>query len=677
MISTYKVGDHIIIRTDDTEKQFKIIECGSNYIRILDTFTQIESKRKITELDELVVLGTAIIKSQDQTEGQLTEIDSKDFASFKEKDKQKARDKFVFVNGILEKDLPSFSKDLIDPIIDEIWDNKKKPFKTISKRPHARTVQRWIKRYIKATYSIRGLLPLDSDKGNYNPKVAPEVEKHIDAAISHFKRLEQPIVASSFDYLETLVENENSLIPEESKKLKVPSLPAFIKRLEKEVPKQMMLAREGKEATNIAFKQAKLPQEISLILQRVEADHTQLNLFIVDEKSSLILGRPYVTSILDYKSKSVLGFYIGFEKPSYLSIARALRHAILPKTYVKELYPEVVNEYNCYGFPRVLVTDRGKDFESIALQDACMDLNIRIQKNPGRHGWYKGTIERHFRTINDELLSDKQGKVFPNIVDTNAYNPEKHAIITMGVFLKIFHKWLIDVYHQQKVSKGRIIPSVSWAEDLDKVPRRVMNKDALNIVLSESKKLTNTKDGIKFEYIQYDNEELMSLRSRRGFERTLFKYDRENLGQIQVFDTDNNRYFEVKALNQKYAENLSLHQHRIIRNFHKKYIQGQVNTEALAVAKMKIMDMIKEHIDSRKDKSIAASSAVARVLGIGQQSDNTYKDSVHEEIEKQTAASKSSHQDKDNNSTSNKSYSSKDIKTYDGKSNKMRKKLQF
>lgn len=677
MISTYKVGDYIIIKAGDTEKQFKIVECGSNYIRILDTFTQIESKRKITELDELVVLGTAIIKPQELKESRVNDIDAKDFASFDNKEKQKARDKFTFVNGILEKELTSFSKNLIDPVIDDIWDSKDKSFATINKRPHARTVQRWITSYTKAGNSIRGLLPLDSHKGNYNTKVAPEVDKHIVTAIAHFKNLEKPSIASSFDYLDTLVEFDNNKISEPSKKRKVPTLPAFIKRLEKEAPKQLKLAREGKEATNIAFKQAKLPQEISLILQRVEADHTQLDLFIVDEKSSLILGRPYITSLLDYKSKSVLGFYIGFEKPSYLSIARALRHAILPKTYVKELYPEVVNDYNCYGFPKVLVTDRGKDFESIALQDACMDLNIRIQKNPGRHGWYKGSIERHFRTINDELLSDKQGKVFPNIVDTNAYKPEKHAIITMTLFMRIFHKWIIDVYHQKKVSKGRIIPSLSWAEDLDKVPRRVIHKNALNIVLSESKKLKNTKDGIAFDYIQYDNQALTNLRAKRGFERTLFKYDRENLGQIQVFDLDENKFFEVKALDQKYAQNLSLHQHKVIKNFHKKFIQGKIDAEALAVAKMQIMNMVKGHIDSRKNKSVAASSAVARILDIGQQSDNTVKSSLYDEIKKQIPISQSSSQDKISNAPSKTSSNKDGIKTYDGKNNKMKNKLKY
>lgn len=675
MISTYKAGDYIVIKSGSTDKQFKIIECGTNYIRILDTFTQIQSKRKITELDELVVSGVAIIKEQNENERSLHQIDAKDFASYSDKEKLKAREKFEFVGGILDMNFSSKSKELIDPVIDKVWADG--IFETIKKRPHARSVQRWIKKYIDANFSIRGLLPLDSNKGNYKPKVEDRVEQYFDAAIEHFKSPEMPIIASSYDHLETLIEYQNSFINEHSNKLTVPSLTAFIKRLEKKAPKELMLAREGKEATNIAFKQAKLPQNISLILQRVEADHTQLDLFIVDEKSSLILGRPYITSILDYKSKCVLGFYIGFEKPSYLSIARALKHAILPKNYVKEKYPDVVNSWDCYGFPKVLVTDRGMDFECVALSDACMELNIRIQRNPGRHGWYKGSIERHFRTINDKLLSDKAGKVFPNIVDTNSYKPEKHAVITMGLFLKVFHKWVIDIYHMSKVSKGRIIPSVSWAEDLDRVPRRVMNKDALDIVLSEKKGLTNTKDGIGFDYIQYDSKELANLRAKHGFVKTLFKYNRENLGQIQVFDSHENKFFEVKAVNQKYAQGLSLHQHKIIKNFHNKFIQGKIDSEALAVAKMKLMEMVKEHTDSRKNTSIAASSLAARTLDIGQQSDNSHKGSVHEEIEKQLLSKDDNPLNEDSSKKSETDNKKNNVEVYDGKNNKMKKKLEF
>ena len=41
---------------------------------------------------------------------------------------------------------------------------------------------------------------------------------------------------------------------------------------------------------------------------------------------------------------------------------QALLHAVSPKTYVKEKYSSVVNEWYAYGLPELLVVDNGKEF---------------------------------------------------------------------------------------------------------------------------------------------------------------------------------------------------------------------------------------------------------------------------------------------------------------------------
>ncbi len=629
MTVSYNSGDFLVIKNGESEIQYEILECGINQIRIKDTLQGIESARSMVDIDELVVSGKAVIHQRNLKERKLQHNNAADFASYPEKARQSARDRYKFVINVLDSQLPSHSVQRVTPVIEQVWNSHS--FEVLNQKPSARSVQRWIKSYIEAGKSIRGLVTNNQDKGNRNPKVDSCVEAFISQAIANFKQLEQPSIAKSYDYLKTLIHYNNISINDESRKLKVMNQSAFIKRLEKEAKKELMIARMGKKEANKAFKTAKLPQEISLILQRVESDHTQLDLFIVDEKESMILGRPYVTAILDYKSKCILGFYIGFEKPSYLSIARALRHAILPKSYVKELYKDVENEWECYGVPRVLVVDRGKDFESVALRDACLDLNIRIQKNPGKHPWYKGSIESYFKSINNGLLNDMKGKVFPNIVETNAYNPQKHAVITMGLFLKIFHIWLIDIYHQNKVSRGTIIPKISWREDLERVPRRVINKDALDIVLAEKATRKNSKDGIVIDHIRYACDELTTLRDELGCKNVQLKYNREDLGYIYVLDERNPRnkvYLKVPALNQKYAKGLSKHQHQVIVAFNKKYLDGQLNLESLALAKMKIKQLIEEHLESRKEKLISTNQNIARLANAGQQSDQSVKSSI-------------------------------------------------
>ncbi|MEZ8186597.1 Mu transposase C-terminal domain-containing protein [Shewanella sp. 5S214] len=629
MTLTYKQGDYIIVSQNEIDIQFEIVECSVGFITLLDTLSRIESVRRVVEIDELVVSGRASVKARNIKERLLKKQNAIDFGSYSESLKQQARERYNFVIAVLESKLPSKSVEKLTPIIENTWSNN--VFKTINSPPSPRTVQRWVKSYIDSGFSVRSLISANAGKGNRSAKVDDALEPYIQQAIKHFKQLEQPTIAKSYDQLTTLIHYDNILIADPSQKLKLMTYSAFLKRLEKEAPKQLLIARKGKEAANIMYRTYKEVQETTLILQRTEVDHTQLDLFIVDSKQKMVLGRPYITVILDYKSKSILGFYIGFEKPSYMSIARALRHAILPKSYVRQMYKEVEYDWDCYGIPRTLVVDRGKDFESIALVDACMDLNIRIHRNPGKHPWYKGSVESYFKSLNLRLLNDLRGKVFPNIVDSNTYDPKKNAIITMDLFLTIFHKWVIDIYQRDLVAKGTIIPRVSWQEDLEFVPRRVMNKDALDIVLAERTTRQNGPHGIVFEHIRYDSDELMKLRSLTGFRKLEIKYNREDLGYIYVLDDRNSRdktYFKVPTIMPEYAKGLSRHQHRIILAFNKKYLDGFKEPEALAAAKMKVNYLIGEYLNTQKDNSVATVQNVARYKDIGQQSDQSVTSSV-------------------------------------------------
>jgi putative transposase len=64
----------------------------------------------------------------------------------------------------------------------------------------------------------------------------------------------------------------------------------------------------------------------------VQADHTPVDLIVVDEINRLPIGRPWVTIIFDVATRTVLGFHATLEAPSATSVAMALSMACLPKT---------------------------------------------------------------------------------------------------------------------------------------------------------------------------------------------------------------------------------------------------------------------------------------------------------------------------------------------------------
>lgn len=64
----------------------------------------------------------------------------------------------------------------------------------------------------------------------------------------------------------------------------------------------------------------------------VQADHTPVDLIVVDEVNRLPIGRPWVTIIFDVATRAVLGFHATLEAPSAASVAMALSMACLPKS---------------------------------------------------------------------------------------------------------------------------------------------------------------------------------------------------------------------------------------------------------------------------------------------------------------------------------------------------------
>jgi putative transposase len=82
-------------------------------------------------------------------------------------------------------------------------------------------------------------------------------------------------------------------------------------------------------------KERQLPPDIPKTrraLGIVQADHTPVDLIVVDEVSRLPIGRPWVTIIFDVATRAVLGFHATLEAPSATSIAMALSMACLSKS---------------------------------------------------------------------------------------------------------------------------------------------------------------------------------------------------------------------------------------------------------------------------------------------------------------------------------------------------------
>jgi len=323
-------------------------------------------------------------------------------------DWEEAKVRRLYVIGAL--DVPNTRKPLEEAIA-TIWDKLRKP----ERAPDWSSVYRWKTRYLAAGKDITALLADKARRGNrtcrYPVEVVNEVQDAIDLVYLDPTR---KTVQDTVDRAKAKVNRENALRPT-SMQLAVPTR-RLVTRMIREIPAfDLYAARHGRQQAVRRFRSVLAHRTTEAPLERAEIDHSPLDLIVVDDETSLPLGRPYVTACIDDYTRCLLGLFISFEPPSHYTVARCLKHAFLPKTDVRKTYPGIVNEWSAYGVMRELVVDNGAEFHSASLENACYSLGIEIHYSPRKTPWFKGKIERFLGTLNNATAHGVPGTTFSNI----------------------------------------------------------------------------------------------------------------------------------------------------------------------------------------------------------------------------------------------------------------------
>ena len=601
-----RIGTKLKLKSKSNESIVLITNISGSMIELEDIYLGVKLSYSYSQISELIMKDKAsfIYTSGYETETENTK--SIDFQSYPENLKNTAKKRLLYIEKTIEKNISKYTPETLDPIILEVSNE------IGEKGPNWRTLVRWISCYKKAGYSIRGLIPNNNNIGKVKKVLTDEQEFYIERAIEKFKTMERPSIKTVYRDIKTEIDNTNL---ERSKKneIKVPNYSTLYNRIKKLAPYEISLAREGKEITRSNFRERKNYKKTTRIQERYDTDHTKLNLFVIDDDTSLPLGRPQITSVIDHYSRSVTGFNIGFEAADLASVIKALKHAFLSKSYILEKYPNIINEWPVYGKPSKLVTDRGKEFESSTIDDICLDLGIILQRNPVKKPWYKARIESHFNVINQELLDNIPGKTFRNIIAKGDYDPSKNAVISFSKFIEIFHIWVVDIYQQTPRADNKLIPDTWWRESAEKYPPIPYSSEKLDIIISISEERKLQRYGLKFDSIIYDSRELFDYRCRKGFIEVKLKYNPDDLGKIYVLDEDKQEFFDVFAQNFEYANRLSKYQHKVIKKYIRDKLNDDVNTENLARAKQEIQNIINSEIKSKKAKSRSRASRFKKI----------------------------------------------------------------
>ena len=362
--------------------------------QIVEVTTEVISTIKETALIQLLFRGELKFEPRlsSTRQGKKPEYLQADFTQIPEELREEAKRKYQYINRVMELNINQRNQASLQPIIDQV----SQELNDLG-APSWVTLYRWLKTYLKSGQDIRSLIPRHQAKGDYRPKLKPEVITIINRAITEvYLTPRRPDIADVYDEVIRQIRKENQnrqVIGMEP--LKIPHRSTVYRAVSNLDPSEVAVGRYGKRKAAQMYNPVSRGPRPTRPLERVEIDHTKLPLFVVDTESRMPIGTPWLTSAVDKYSGITVGYYLSFSPPSYLSVMQCLLHAVRPKNYLHAQYPQIQNSWNTYGLPEVIVVDNGREFKSTHFEDACLSLGIVIQYSPPKMPWYKSAIERY------------------------------------------------------------------------------------------------------------------------------------------------------------------------------------------------------------------------------------------------------------------------------------------
>lgn len=429
----------------------------------------------------------------------------------------------------------------------------------------------------------------------------PQVHRLVEEAIStvYLNKARRPIAAVTRRVLDDL-QRLNARLPA-AQAIPVPREAALARAIARRIaqmdPWEVDRERWGRRIADMRHAPKRPQQLATRILQRVEIDHSPLKVVVGTDAGPI--GQPWLTILIDYYSRLVVGFCLSFEPPSYAVLMESLRHAILPKNYLAERYPRVHGSWPCCGQPEKLVCDRGPDLTSNDLEDAAFQLGIELDFNPPRTPHFKGTVESFFDGLSDQLSSSLPGRTFRNWADRGDYKPDDGPLLSYEALLEIIHLYLVDVYSLAKHPTAEVTRLEMWQESAAlHSPMLPAAADDLLVLLAKRADRTLSARGIELGGMFYTSDDLMALRADMAahnvhVDRLSVRHNPWDLGEVWVLNPVDNRYLKATAVD-PVMKGMTAYQWRVLKRAVRERFDGPEHLQNLSQGRNAIRDVVEE-----------------------------------------------------------------------------------
>ncbi len=432
--------------------------------------------------------------------------------------------------------------------------------------PSSRTFYRWHRNWVNTQMDVRALADRSDLRGrkplmNYPPRLAGIITEGIETFyLTNQRQTKQELL--KWIHHQTNLVNRTLPSDEALPQVNARTVNKFLAQYDRY---HILKARYGERYARQSVQTFGKGPHTDRPLQRIEIDHTPCDIQVIDGRTKLVLGRPWITVAIDHFSRMIVGMHIGFQGPCADSVLRCLRNAIAPKTYVKERFPAIEGEWPCYGLMEEIWVDNGLEFHGKAIEAAAQELGIHVHYCPSRQPHYKGTVERFNRTLNHGILHRLPGTTFSKYDKRLQYNSDAQAVLTLNDLEEVIHHWVIDVYGCEFHRGIQTAPLQKWAEGVALSPPKLPpDLNALKVYLSQTERRQLNKNGIHINNLRYGSDALQDMRHRYGDIEVTVRMDPDDLETIYVLDETRKTYVMAQCIVAGYAEGLSMEQHKLI-----------------------------------------------------------------------------------------------------------------
>lgn len=301
---------------------------------------------------------------------------------------------------------------------------------------------------------------------------------------------------------------------------------------------------------------------------RYQVDATVGDIYLVSRfDRSDIIGRPVMYFVMDTFSRIVTGMYIGLEGPSWAGMMMALANAASDKVdYCHRFGIEITEEmWPCHHVPSVLLGDRG-ELESHKADGLVTMLGIRVENAPPYRGDLKPVIERHFRTVNDQVGPFLPGWVMKDADKRGGKDYRLDAKLDLEQFTRIIIGCVL-YYNNSHYLKGFEKNEQMLKSGVESVPVKLWDwgirncsgmlkaypDETIRLALMPKDRGSVTEKGIYFKKLYYTcpkaREEQWFERARKNGRYAVdISYDPRDMSSVYIWDKDGERSFPCSLM---------------------------------------------------------------------------------------------------------------------------------